>query len=29
MAQITRGRACAIIRQGDRILLNRYGGDSF
>jgi len=29
MAQITRGRACAIVRQGDRILLNRYGGDSF
>jgi 8-oxo-dGTP pyrophosphatase MutT (NUDIX family) len=26
---ITRGRACAIIRQADRILLNRYGGDSF
>jgi len=26
---ITRGRACAIIRQADRILLNRFGGDSF
>lgn len=26
---ITRGRACAIIRQADRILLNRYGLDSF
>ena len=26
---ITRGRACAIIRQADRLLLNRYGGDSF
>jgi ADP-ribose pyrophosphatase YjhB (NUDIX family) len=29
MANITRGRACAIIRQADRLLLNRYGGDSF
>ena len=26
---IIRGRACAIIRQADRILLNRFGGDSF
>ena len=26
---ITRGRACAIIRQADRLLLNRFGGDSF
>jgi len=26
---ITRGRACAIIRQAGRILLNRFGGDSF
>lgn len=26
---ITRGRACAIIRQADQLLLNRYGGDSF
>jgi 8-oxo-dGTP pyrophosphatase MutT (NUDIX family) len=26
---ITRGRACAIIRQADRLLLNRYGGDRF
>ena len=26
---VTRGRACAIIRQADRLLLNRYGGDSF
>ncbi len=26
---ITRGRACAIIRQADCLLLNRYGGDSF
>lgn len=26
---ITRGRACAIVRQADRLLLNRYGGDSF
>src|SRR5688572_29898389 len=23
------GRACAIIRQADRLLLNRFGGDSF
>ncbi|HJT11380.1 MAG TPA: NUDIX domain-containing protein [Dongiaceae bacterium] len=29
MTNITRGRACAIIRQADRLLLNRYGGDSF
>ena len=29
MAQITRGRACAIIRRADKILLNRFGGDSF
>lgn len=29
MANVTRGRACAIIRQSDRLLLNRYGGDSF
>lgn len=26
---VTRGRACALIRVDDRILLNRYGGDSF
>jgi 8-oxo-dGTP pyrophosphatase MutT (NUDIX family) len=26
---VTRGRACAIIRHDGRILLNRYGGDSF
>jgi len=26
---ITRGRACAIIRQADRVLLNRYGLDDF
>ena len=26
---IIRGRACAIIRQVGRILLNRFGGDSF
>ena len=26
---IIRGRACAIIRQEDRLLLNRFGGDSF
>jgi 8-oxo-dGTP pyrophosphatase MutT (NUDIX family) len=26
---IIRGRACAIIRQADRLLLNRFGGDSF
>ena len=26
---ITRGRACAIIRRADRLLLNRFGGDSF
>jgi 8-oxo-dGTP pyrophosphatase MutT (NUDIX family) len=26
---ITRGRACAIIQQADRLLLNRFGGDSF
>src|ERR1043165_5769127 len=26
---ITRGRACAIIRQASRILLNRYGLDDF
>lgn len=26
---IIRGRACVIIRQADRILLNRFGGDSF
>jgi 8-oxo-dGTP pyrophosphatase MutT (NUDIX family) len=26
---VTRGRACAIIRQADRLLLNRDGGDSF
>ena len=26
---VTRGRACAIIRQEGRILLNRFGGDSF
>ena len=25
---VTRGRACALIRVDDRILLNRYGGDS-
>jgi 8-oxo-dGTP pyrophosphatase MutT (NUDIX family) len=29
MSNITRGRACAIIRQADRLLLNRFGGDSF
>src|SRR4029453_8409920 len=23
------GRACAILRQADRLLLNRFGGDSF
>ena len=26
---ITRGRACALLRQSDRLLLNRFGGDSF
>ena len=26
---VIRGRACAIIRQADRLLLNRFGGDSF
>lgn len=26
---IVRGRACAVIRQADRLLLNRFGGDSF
>jgi len=26
---IIRGRACAIIRQADRLLLNRFGGDGF
>jgi 8-oxo-dGTP pyrophosphatase MutT (NUDIX family) len=26
---ITRGRACAIIRRADRLLLNRFGADSF
>jgi len=26
---LVRGRACAIIRADGRILLNRYGGDSF
>jgi 8-oxo-dGTP pyrophosphatase MutT (NUDIX family) len=26
---VTRGRACAIVRTDGRILLNRYGGDSF
>ncbi len=26
---IIRGRACAIIRQADCLLLNRFGGDSF
>ena len=26
---IIRGRACAIIRQPGRVLLNRFGGDSF
>ena len=26
---ITRGRACTILRQADRLLLNRFGGDSF
>lgn len=26
---VTRGRACALIRVNNRILLNRYGGDSF
>ena len=26
---ITRGRACAIIRHANRLLLNRFGGDSF
>jgi 8-oxo-dGTP pyrophosphatase MutT (NUDIX family) len=26
---IIRGRACAILRQADRLLLNRFGGDSF
>lgn len=26
---IIRGRACAIIQQADRLLLNRFGGDSF
>jgi 8-oxo-dGTP pyrophosphatase MutT (NUDIX family) len=26
---IIRGRACAIVRQAGRILLNRFGGDSF
>ncbi|MBA4095263.1 MAG: NUDIX hydrolase [Rhodospirillum sp.] len=26
---IIRGRACAVIRQADRLLLNRFGGDSF
>lgn len=29
MSNVTRGRACAIIRQADRLLLNRFGGDSF
>jgi 8-oxo-dGTP pyrophosphatase MutT (NUDIX family) len=29
VANVTRGRACAIIRHDGRILLNRYGGDSF
>jgi 8-oxo-dGTP pyrophosphatase MutT (NUDIX family) len=28
-SSVTRGRACAIIRHDDRVLLNRYGGDSF
>ena len=26
---VIRSRACAIIRQADRLLLNRFGGDSF
>lgn len=26
---ITRGRACTILRQAERLLLNRFGGDSF
>jgi 8-oxo-dGTP pyrophosphatase MutT (NUDIX family) len=29
MPNVTRGRACAIIGQADRLLLNRFSGDSF
>ena len=29
MSNVTRGRACAIIRRADRLLLNRFGGDCF
>lgn len=29
MQTTIRGRACAILRHDDRVLLNRYGGDDF